>query len=70
MIILAQDNDAIYDFANLVMLAIEGTDIVLMSADGHLYTCGKYKTEERCKQIIEEFFTLLGCQEKFEMPVI
>lgn len=71
MIILTQNNDAIYDTSNCSALYIEENTIYLSNYTGEIaYELGKYDNEERCKAIIEEIFTFLRCQDKYVMPFV
>lgn len=71
MIILAQDNEAIYDTEKSVSICIKDNTIYMLNYSGELaYPLGKYKDADRAREVVEDIFTLQGCQEKYEMPLI
>ena len=59
MIIVSQDEDRIFNFANIIYITVnEKNEIVATTnwndnADG-AYELGKYKTEERAKEVLED----------------
>lgn len=71
MLILSQDNRAIYDTEKSISVTVKDNIVYLLNVSGELaYPLGEYRDEERAKEVVEQIFILEGCQEKYEMPVV
>lgn len=71
MLILSQDNRAIYDTEKSVSITVKGNIVYLLNVSGELaYPLGEYQNEERATEVVEQIFMYEGCQDKFEMPVV
>lgn len=71
MIIISQDKDKIINFNNVTKLYLnfdEGADYVSIVVCDALYEeLGKYKTEERAKEVLEEIIEVIDGRGKIEM---
>ena len=58
MLILSQDKKSIYNFNNIISIQIEegynGFKLIVYGAITDYTSLGKYKTEERAKEVLEE----------------
>ena len=58
MLILSQDKKSIYNFNNIISIQIEegynGFNLVVYGAINNYTSLGKYKTEERAKEVLQE----------------
>lgn len=71
MIILSQNNEAIYDTEKSVCIYAKDNIVYLMNYSGELaYILGEYKSDDRAKEIVEDIFVLQNCQDKYEMPMV
>ena len=65
MIIVSQDEDRIFNFANIIYITVnEKNEIVATTnwndnADG-AYELGKYETEERAKEILADIYAKIS----------
>lgn len=65
MIIVSQDKDRIFNFANIIYITVnEKNEIVATTnwndnADG-AYELGKYETEERAKEILADIYAKIS----------
>ena len=72
MIIRSQDETAIYDLDKAFSVyASEDGDVLVLGYTGELaYNLGKYKTQERAKEIVEEIYAYCGSQSRYDMPIV
>lgn len=71
MIILAQNDEAMYDTEKSVGICAKDTTVYMLSYTGELaYILGNYNSGERAKEVVADIFVHEGCQDKYEMPVI
>ena len=71
MLILTQDNSAIYDFdTSLGIFANEEDKSVYLLAYGNqtAYKIGEYTTFERAKEVVADIFMKYDYEDKYEMP--
>ena len=58
MLILNQDKKSIYNFNNIISIQIEegynGFNLIVYGAITNYTSLGKYKTEERAKEVLQE----------------
>ena len=58
MLILSQDKKSIYNFNNIISIQIEegynGFKLIVYGAITNYVSLGKYKTEERAKEVLQE----------------
>ena len=72
MIVRSQDSRAIYDLTkmNSVFANEEGL-VYALSYTGELaYPLGKYDTEERAKEVVEEIYALFDSQSRYDLPIV
>lgn len=75
MIIVSQDRDKIVNFDNLVQVYItqdeeEKANFIRCETIDSLYDdLGKYKTEERAKEVLQEIIRTCTCWENFKYGI-
>lgn len=72
MIIRTQNSLDIFDLDKALSIsATEAGAVVLISYAGEaLYYLGEYESQNRAKEVVEEIFSFIGIQEKYDMPVV
>ena len=72
MVILTQDEASFYDLdKSSSIYANEDGTVYLANYTGEIiYPIGKYKNEERAKEVVKEIFALYDVQSRYMMPVI
>ena len=71
MLILSQDKKAIHNFNNIISIQIEegynGFRLIVYGAITNYTSLGKYKTEERAKEVLQEILKLYKVTEIFKI---
>lgn len=71
MLILTQNNDAIFDLDKFSCIFTEDAKVYAISYAGEsTFLLGTYETEARALEVVAEIFTLIGSQDKYELPII
>lgn len=72
MIVRSQDSRAIYDLTKMnSVFANEEGHVYALNYTGELaYPLGKYDTEERAKEVVEEIYALFDSQSRYDLPII
>ncbi len=71
MLIITQNNDAIYDTDKGLSIYAKDETIYFLNYSGELaYPLGKYKDSDRARAVIEEIFIMQDSQDKYEMPIV
>jgi len=71
MLILAQDNLSMFDTDKCLSVYVKENIVYVLNYSGELtYPLGKYESEDRAREVMEDIFLQEGCQGKYEMPVI
>ena len=72
MIIVSQDRKSIYNFENIKSIDILNNEIYLtddiLADEGA--RIGKYKTEERAKEVLQEIIKACTCWEDFKYGIV
>lgn len=64
MIIVSQDRKQIINFTNITSLTVSGNKLYSMHVNGLNNTLGKYRTEERAIEVLEEMQNRMFSEKK------
>ena len=72
MVLRSQDDKAIYDLTKMnCVFANEKGIVYALNYTGELaYPLGKYETEERAQEVVDEIYALFDTQSRYNLPIM